>query len=182
MTVIPRLTIFLSLLVMLSSCEFHCSVGNTAERKDKKNAVMQDGAALYNNIRVKTNQVTLKQAYLADKLTGEEIGEGNFVNMKNGVKLVLLIDKGWTEVNGRVFIGASLKATADNGSTILDEPDLFKTYEAEGIKLSDSKLLGLSMYFTEWSVTRPVTIDVLFKVWDKKGEGTIEGSYRVHTK
>lgn len=178
----PLLFILFSLSILLPACEFSCNIGESGTG-DKTKPVEKDGMALYNGIELETQGVKVKKAYLVtNDDRAERIGEGNFVDIKTGVKLVLLIKEGWKEINDRVWLGAALKVTADTGETILEKEDLFDTINEEGLSAEDAKALGLSVYLTKLNTRRPVSFDVSFKVWDKKGDAYIEGGYTIHTK
>jgi hypothetical protein len=170
--------------LILSSCEFHCSVGDNTPKPDGKNKpAVKDGVALYNGIKLETYHVKVKQAYLVtNDGKGETISEDNIVDMQRGVKMIVMIDSGWVQTDAQVQLGAKMKVVADNGETLLDKPDMFKPYETTGISPGDARSLGLSVYFTSWEAKRPVTMDVTFRIWDKKGDGYIDGSYTLHTK
>lgn len=169
--------------ILLPACEFKCSVGDSAG-DEKTKPVEKEGMALYNGIQLDAKGVKVNKAYLVtNDDRSERIGEGNFIDMKTGVKLVLLIEKGgWKETNERVWLGASMKVTTDTGEKILEQEDLFAKFGEEGVSAEDAKVLALSVYLTELKADRPVSFQVTFKVWDKKGDATIEGGYTVHTK
>lgn len=181
----PRKSLFLPLLFisfLLTSCEFHCSVGD-AGREEKTKPAEKNGMALYNGIQLDTRGVRLNKAFLVtNDEKAERIDEGNVVDVKRGVKLLLFIDQGWKETDDRVFLGASLKVVTDNGQKVLEEDDLFSQYDRNGITPADAKVVGLSVFFNSPETNRSVSFDVTFRVWDKKGDGRIEGSYTFHTK
>lgn len=178
----PLLIILFSLSLLLPACEFSCNIGETGT-DDKTKPVEKDGMALYNGIELKTQGVQVKKAYLVtNNDRAERIGEGNFVDIKTGVKLVLLIKDGWKEMNDRVWLGASMKVMADTGERVLERDDLFDTKNEEGLSAEDAKALGLSVYLSKLNTSRPVSFDVSFRVWDKKGDAYIEGGYTIHTK
>ena len=175
------LAALLFILLLLPACQFRCSIGNADAGKTQP--VEKDGMALYNGIELQANGLRVNKAYLVtNDENAERIGEGNFISLESGVKLVLLMDGGWQESNGRVWPGASMQVKADNGDIILNEEDLFANYETEGVTVIDAKVLSLSVYLSKLKPKRPVSFTVSFKVWDKKGEGLIEGGYTVHTK
>lgn len=180
-----RKSLFTPLLFIsfvLTSCEFRCSMGDSAA-DEKTKPVEKDGMALYNGIDVKTKGVQLNKAYLiTNDGKAERIGEGNFVDTKRGVKMILLIKDGWQETDGKVFLGASMKVVTDSGQTMLDEEDLFGANDEKGLSPADAKALGLSVTLKSLVISQPVSFNVTFKVWDKKGDGLIEGSYMFHTK
>lgn len=176
--------VLMILSMMLTSCKFNCSVGDVGEEKDEVNKpVEKDGALLYNGIKLDATGVKVKKAYLvANDDSGERVAQGNFVDVKKGVKLILLVDKGWKVTDDRVWLGASLKVIDESGEKLLDKPDLFEPFDESGISAEDSKTLALSVYFTKWESKRPVSMDVNFRVWDKKSDAFIEGTYTIHSK
>ena len=181
----PAKSICISLLtglVLLSSCEFKCTIGS--DEKDRGSKVEKNGTALYNGIQLHTEGIKVTKAYL---VTNDEeaspIREGNLVeDIQTGVKLVLQIPRGWEEQQGRVWLGASMKVLTAAGDTVLDQPDLFASYEKEGLSARDAKIVSLSFYIKDPDAARNQTFRVSFKVWDKKGGGFVEGDYSVHTR
>lgn len=179
-----HLPFFLLLSFYLVSCEFNCKVGNPAAGNDENNKpVEKDGALVYNGIRLNTNGVKMKKAYLVvNDGSGDMVPRDNFVDIKKGVKLILLINSGWTETEERVWLGASLKVTTENGELLLNEDDLFSNYDETGLSPDDAKIVGLTVSFKKWEAKQPVSLDVQFKVWDKKSEAAVDGSYTIHSK
>lgn len=183
MRLIPRLFAFVFVSMVLASCEFKCTVGNSSEKDPKTKPVAKDGTLLYNGIQLEANKVEVDKAYLVtNNESPERVEEGNFVEIKEGVKLILLIKNGWKEINGKVWLGATMKVTADNGDVLLEKPDMFESYNETGMTAEDSKALGFSVFFSSWEATRPVTLTVTFRVWDKKSDASVDGSYTIHTK
>lgn len=181
----PGKSIFTSLLlssVLLSSCKFSCTVGS--DEKDRGPKVEKNGAALFNGIRLNFQGIKVTKAYLVTN-DGEAtpVSEGNLVeDMQTGVKLVLQIPRGWEETDGRVWLGASMRVQTEGGEEILDQPDLFADYEKEGLSARDAKMVSLSFYIKDKEAARNQTFQVSFRVWDKKGNGFVEGDYSVHTR
>jgi hypothetical protein len=185
MKLISNFVAYIFVIVILSSCSFECKVGDagpTVKKEDEANKpVLKDGAALYNGIKLDAVGVKVKKAFLiVNDSTNARIEQDNFVNMKTGVKLVLIIDEGWKESGGKVFLGASMVAKTETGTTVIEKPDMFESYDATGISPSDAKIISLSLYFDNWDAAKPVGIDVAFKVWDKKGDATITGNYTIN--
>jgi hypothetical protein len=179
--------LFSFLTVLLSSCEFSCQVGDSGKDKGagkEYQPVKKDGALLYNGINLISRRVQVEKAFLVtDEEEATRIGEDNFVDFKKGVKMLLYTGDGWEEVNGKVRIGASLKAVLENGKVLVEEPDLFKSYDEPGIDPKDAKTIHLSLYLKQiWTSQEPVTIKVTFKVWDKQSDAFVEGDYTIHTK
>lgn len=165
--------------LFLPSCEFNCSVGKKEEIKGSS-TVKEDGARIYNNIQLTSPGIKISKAYLVFD-NGDRVPDDNAVDFKNPVKMVLLIDSGWVEKNGKVLLGASEKITLENGSDLLDEPDLFKKYP-EGISAEDAKIISLTATVKIKESAAPTSFTVSFKVWDKNGSGYIEGSYKLYSK
>jgi hypothetical protein len=173
--------VLLLLPLFLSSCEFSCQVGKKGAEDEKSKPVMQDGTAIYNGIKLRTDNVKVEKAYLVFE-NGQRLEEGNFIDFSSPVKVILLIDEGWTAENGRVSLGAAEKITVErSGEVLLDEPDLFVKYP-DGITEEDAKVISLTATLKFNNPIPPTTFTVSFKVWDKKGNGVIEGSYTLHSK
>lgn len=177
------IALFVLLSFVLTSCEFKCSVGDKTDKKqDDKDVTMKDGTAVFNGISLDTKGgVRVQRAYLVNS-KNERLGENNFVAPNETVKLVLMIDSGWTEEEGRCYLGASEKAVTDAGYVILDEADLFASTGVDGISPKDAKIIALSVILKLRETAPPNRFDVSFRVWDKKGAGEITGSYKLNTK
>lgn len=180
-----RKSLFTPLLfvsLFLTSCEFHCSVGDSGTG-EKGESVKKDGITLYNGIKLDAKDVTVTKAFLiTNDGKADRIDDDNTVDPQKGVKLIIQVEDGWKETGNKVFLGASMKVMADNGQTMLDEKDLFGSSDETGLSAQDAKGIGLSVTLSSLKLDRPVTFDVTFRVWDKKGNGVIEGSYTFHTK
>jgi hypothetical protein len=172
--------LLISTALILQSCEFNCSVGKK-EDDVKGTAVVKDGARIYNEIELITSKVKVSKAYLVFK-DGTAMPEGNLVDFTKPVNVQLVIDEGWKEENGKVLLGAAEKITAEDGTVILDEKDLFSGKYDDGISVSDAKNIGLTASLTLKKDMPPATFTVSFRVWDKKGEGFVEGSYKLYSK
>lgn len=175
-----RLLIFSYIVAILSSCEFRCSVGeNSTEKNEVNKPVMIDGAAVYNGIELHTNIISLKKAYLIYS-NGERVPEDNFVDFADPVKLILILNSGWNEQDGKVALGASEKVKDEGGNIILDEKDLFSGVNE--ITSKDAKIIGLTLTLRLKKEEPPTSFVTYFRVWDKNGEGYIEGNYKLYTK
>jgi hypothetical protein len=166
--------------LLLQSCEFSCSVG----KKDddiKGTAVVKDGTRIYNDIELATNKVKVSKAYLVMK-DGTAMPEGNLVDFTKPVNVQLVIEEGWKEEDGKVLLGAAEKITAEDGTVILDEKDLFSGRYDDGISVSDAKNIALTASLTLKKELPPTTFTVSFRIWDKRGEGYVEGSYKLYSK
>jgi hypothetical protein len=164
----------------LPSCEFSCSVGNKKDEV-KGTAVVKDGARIYNDIQLTAANVKVEKAYLVMK-DGSAMPEGNLVDFKTPVNVQIMVAEGWKEKDGKVLLGASEKITAEDGTVILDEKDLFGAEYADGISIADAKAIGLSASVKLKEGVPPVSFTVSFRIWDKSGDGSIEGSYKLYSK
>jgi hypothetical protein len=166
--------------VSLASCEFSCSIGEKSEPKGK--AKVQNDARIYNDIKVTAFKANLKRAYLLFE-DGTRVPDDNFVDFSQPVKLVLDIDGGWVKENGRVFLGASEKVIDENGQVLLDAADLFSDYQEEGISPKDAERISIKASIRIVKPgAGPASFSVQFRVWDKKGDAYIEGSYMLFSK
>lgn len=179
---LPLLVLF---SLVLSSCEFKCSVGGSSgpsENDDKKSAKIDNGTALYNGITLNSSgNVHVKRAYLTDE-KGERIAEGNYVEPISKTYINIVLDSGWSVENGKSFLGASQKVVTDGGTVILDEADMFSSMDAEGVDPEKAKTLNLSLTLNPKGNVPPTGLTVNFRVWDKKGSGEITGQYKLNTK
>lgn len=164
--------------VFLSSCEFSCSVGQKDEPKGA--AVVKEGTRIYNNISLQTTGVKVNKAWLIFD-NGDRVPDDNFVDFKQPVRIQFSIDSGWVEKNGRVLLGASETITDEKGRIVLQEDDLFQSYP-EGISAANAKVIYLSASLTLKENASPASFTVSFRVWDKNGDGTIKGSYQLHSR
>lgn len=183
------LALFVLLSFMLTSCEFKCSVGNTTDQEnpqkgkpDDKNVVVKNGTTLFNGIQLDTKAgIKVQRAYLMNS-KNERLGENNLVAPNETVKMVLMIDSGWTEEAGQCYLGAAQKVVTDAGTEILNEPDLFVSNGVESISVTDAKIITLSVILKIRTNAPPNGFNVNFRVWDKKGPAEITGSYKLNTK
>ncbi|MBL0267450.1 MAG: hypothetical protein IPP99_01865 [Chitinophagaceae bacterium] len=174
--------VLLCLTLSLSSCSFHCQVGNgTAE--EKTTPKVKDEMLLYNGIELDARNIKVSTAYLVtndDK--GDRIDDDNVVDLEKGVKLILLIKEGWKEIEGKVWLDASMLVTNSSSETVLEKENMFAKFGEEGVSAEDAKTIGLSVNFKGWDSAKPDTYTVRFKVSDQKGDASLEGSYKLYTR
>lgn len=166
------------LSLLLSSCEFNCSIGKKEEVKGS--AKVKEGARVYNNIQLTTNGVKVDKAFLL-LANGQRVPDDNFVDFNGTVKMQIYIDSGWTVENGKVRLGASEKIIAENGDILVDEPDMFQKY-ADGLSVEDAKSMYLSAILEQKKDAPPTSVTVAFKIWDKMGTGFVEGTYQLFSR
>jgi len=170
-----------SMAFVLQSCEFNCSIGKKKEPEEVKGAaVVKDGARIYNNIDIVSPGLKISKAFLVYE-GGVRIPDDNFVDFKKWIKLQLQVDSGWVVKDGKVLLGASEKITAEDGTVVLEENDLFKKYP-DGFSAEDAKYIVLSAGLDLKEDAAPTSFTVAFKVWDRNGSGYAEGSYKLYSK
>ena len=128
---------FLIIILTLQSGEFNCSVGNKEDEKVSTASEKEDAQVL-NNIELNTKKVKVSRAFLAFK-DGTRVPKNNRIDFTQPVVLHLNIEDGWVDEDGKSFLGVSEKITAEDGSVILDEEDLF------GGSRFDTRLTGISL-------------------------------------
>ena len=176
----------LFLTVILSACNNTVAtsdygLSSKKETKDEKSdkEVKEDKAQtqVLNDISIETEgSVEVYRAYLAYE-SGDLVPSSNVTSLGKPIYLNLNITKGWKEEMGEVSIGASEKISTDNGTVLLNETDLFKNYTS--MSADDAKFVRLKAVIN--SKSGPIKYFVVdYKVWDKKGDGVISGSYKFY--
>jgi hypothetical protein len=175
-----HLVLFAFLVTAVSSCEFRCNIGQTAGKEDDKNKpIVKNGSQVYNNIQLSISGVKVNRAYLAFQ-DGTRVPADNFIDFTQPVKMIVLIDSGWVARNDSVLLGASEKIATETGKVLLDEPDLFEGSGA--ITVTDSKVIALTAKILRDKDSPPASFIVSFRIWDKNGNGSIEGNYKLNSK
>ncbi len=175
--------VLLCTTLTLSSCEFNCSIGDKKAEAGRKTEY-RDGIRLTNEIELQADGIKVDKAYLifAD---GSPVPDGNIVDFAEPVqvKIVMVIDKGWEEKEGKVFLGASERIEIETGEVLLDEKDLFEQKLPEGMSPEDARIISLTASLKLNQKIKPLTtFYVIFKVWDKVGKGFIQGRYKLYSK
>lgn len=180
-----QLTALLVFAIIFASCKFQCQVGKDADKENSNNSNNQQttnngDAQLLNNITLSATDVQVTSAYLTLE-NGERLSSDNTVRARETIKLVININGGWKEINGKVFLGASEQITSDNGTVQVETGDMFSAYTETGLDAGDAKVITLNASMD----SKPAAIDyyiVNFKVWDKKGKAEISGKYNFYIK
>jgi len=125
---------------------------------------------LLSGLKLTNNGLSYKEGYLSKakvKVTDTEFA------MRDTVYLFLSGIEGYTEKEGRVFMGASMVITDPDGKKVMDEQDLFSSYDQTGASKEDASVLSLSLITGE-----PMVAGVKYlwksRIWDKNGKGVIE--------
>lgn len=146
---------------------------------DKKAPVGANGVAGdKENVVLNAKGVTVSDYYLATE-DGQRITD-NTVRLGEKVTLFIIGAK-FEVVDGKSFIGISERITTDNGTEILNAPDLFAKYDDTGILPAMTEQLKIKANISE---TRPDIqyFVVEYRVWDKKGDGEITGNFKFKVK
>jgi hypothetical protein len=110
---------------------------------------------------------------------GRLVPEGNKVEVGQKVNMRLII-KDWDAADGKVYLGAAEKISTDEGTVVLDEQDLFAAYP-DGVNQTDAGIITLSAVITGVDKLFKY-FEVGFRVWDKKTNENVTGSYRLYLK
>ncbi len=133
-----------------------------------------------NGIQLKSKGFKVSEAYLF--LDDESIvPEGNKVELNQQVNLLLIIDSGWTEKEGRVFPGSTQTIKLNNGTVISTSEELFEAFNDLGVPTEEATYITLNSSITGIKDKRNYAI-INFRVWDKKGLAEITDSYKLFIK
>jgi hypothetical protein len=161
--------------VMAVSCEFKTEIKTGSD----KASTAAGSSKIRNGITLEEGGLKVSQAFLSYE-DGTLVQEANQANVNQKVILRLIIDKGWTEENGKVFPGASKKVETNEGDLLLNEGDLFSSM-TDGVNAKDAEYITLSAVITKLDKLYDYFL-VKFKVWDKKGTASVSGSYKLYIK
>ena len=159
---------------------FLCSCTFTVEQKssvDENAAGTKTSSKIRNGIELQTTgNLKVSQAFLLFD-DGSLVPASNEAKVNQQVNLRLIIDGGFTEANGKVEIGAAEKIETNTRQMLLDEKDLFS--DLGEIEAERAKTLTLNAVITRLDKLYDYFL-VSFRVWDKKGNGEITGSYKLY--
>lgn len=133
-----------------------------------------------NGIKLKAKGFKVSEAYLYFD-NQSSVPQDNKVEVNERVNMRLVIDKGWSEVDGKVYPGASEVIKLNTGAVILESEDLFKDYEEEGVNPEDARYITLKAIITAMNDKKKYVI-VSFRLWDKKSTNEVTGSYKLYIK
>ncbi|HSU28335.1 MAG TPA: hypothetical protein VLJ68_08135 [Chitinophagaceae bacterium] len=185
------LAILLSVILLLTSCEFKCEAGNQVKDKEKdkekvvtrnsNDPVNQDGTLLYNGIQLRVHNLKISKAFLVFE-NNERVPMDNFIDFTSPVRAMIRVDSGWVEENGKVKLGASEKITTESGKAIADETDMYETAYPNGVDPEIARQVWLMADIHPRPGSPPGIFTIEFKVWDKNGGGYFEGSFKLNSK
>lgn len=95
-------------------------------------------------------------------------------------KIYFIIEglEGFTEQDGKVYIGMNMKATDVNNTILYNETDMFGN-EASDPKDTKSQILTYFI-FKDPEIKNPVTCEL--EIWDKKGDGKLKATVKLNIK
>jgi len=165
----------LLITAMVASCFINaCTL--QVKTGDDANNIASTGK-IRNGIRIQENGLHAEQAFLL-KEDGSLIADDNKIQVGEKVLLRLVIT-GWTEENGTVFPEASEKIATSEGQVYVDESALFEKSIPNGTTPENAKYLTLYATITKVDKLYDYFL-VSFKVWDKKTNKSLAGSYKLH--
>ena len=185
MHILSKWVIYTCCCILLSSCEFNCSIGKKSDDpKDTKtvtNSVTEkNGTIITNNISLSSKGFKIKKATLLLP-DDTRVSDDNVVELNQKIKLAIFIDEGWKLKNGKIFPGASEKMSTDDGVTVLNAEDLFADNTTSGFNAEDGKEISLTAYVSKEN-TGVKYYMVNFRVWDKNSDAEITGHYKFYIK
>ena len=146
----------------------------------KKSPADASNENIKNGITFKSKGFTVSEAYLFfDDET--PVPSNNKVELNKNVNMLLIIDSGWTETGGRVYPGSKQILKLSNGTEILNSDELFAAFDETGVSVEDARYITLNAIVTELKNKKNHVV-VNFRLWDKKGNAEIIGSYKLFIK
>ena len=152
----------------------------TIQAQTRPAGVVVANKSFENGIQMKIKGFTVKEAalYFDDE---SKVPADNKVALNQRINLQLVIDKGWNEVAKRVYPGGSQIIKLTDGYEVLKSSDLFASYDETGVTKEDARYITLNASITEIKNKKNGVI-VNFRIWDKKGNSEITGSYKFYIK
>ena len=129
-----------------------------------------------NLITVNKNKVNCNEVYLFSKENKKVIKE----SFKSDETVYMLFEgvTGFSETNGMIFPGLSLKVADGNGQTLLEKDDLFEENSDKGFSVTDLKeLVSANFNLSNKNYKGIVIFEVT--LWDKKSDAKITASAKL---
>jgi hypothetical protein len=136
-----------------------------------------NGSLISNGIDITGSGVKIKSATL--KLDGGvKVPDDNVVNLNQKIYLVIEVEDNETIADSESLIGTSEKTTS-KGYEVLNATDFFKDNTLTGFDPNDAKCIQLDALITKNDPSISY-YKVDFRVWDKKGDAEVKGSYKFY--
>jgi hypothetical protein len=162
----PGFTVLVISTALLFSCQ---------DKPGKKEKAA--GTNYKNGISLQAKGFKIKGAYLAfdDKTS---VPDDNKENIGQHVNLQILINSGWEVENGRIYPGIYQKVESDDGKHVFEKADLMQTHP-QGVPAEDGWLVTIQAVINSLDKHYDYFL-VTFRVWDKKSDAEIKGTYKLH--
>jgi hypothetical protein len=146
------------------------------DKKDKGtfNAKLDFKVTPNQKLNVEANKISCNEIYLFSKINGMAI-TNNKVSASDKIYLIFDGVSGFSEADGKVYPGMSMKATGKDGAVVVSNDDLFADTSGSGLSAADLKTqVTASLAFTAGAVKNPVHVTVT--LWDKKSDASVKVS------
>ena len=129
-----------------------------------------------NDIQIQTKGLNVKQAFLLYE-DGKLVPETNTTAVDMPVDLRIVIDGGWQQKDGAVYLGASERIETSDGDILLDEKDLFQNIAS--VRPEEAQYITLTANISRLDKQYDYFL-VSFRVWDKNGKGEVTGNFKLY--
>lgn len=147
------------------------------DKKDKGTFSAAFKFAIKPNDKITIGQsggVSCSELYLFSEVTGK-VNSNNVVKVNENVYLLFEGIAGFTDADGKIFPGLSMKASGADGEVLMNYEDKFSGYTLTGVDAGEfKKQVMTSFNFNTADIKSPVHVSVT--IWDKKGEGRLSAS------
>ncbi len=147
--------------------------GNTSSAIQSRDSA---GVVVRNNIQLNTKgNLKVLQAFML-RANGSLVNDSNNVKIGEMIELRLLVD-GWSSKSDSIALGGSEKIVTNDGTSVLDVPELFKDQHA--IPLNKAQMIRMQAVVTKQSKDYSF-YKADFKVWNKDADQSLSGSYQIN--
>ena len=164
--------------LIISSCQITVKKDAPSDNSSKSETNIAS-SKIRNGILLNENGLKVSSAFLTYE-DGSLVSNENSIDIGKKVILHLTIT-GWSVTEGNVYVGAGEKISTNEGDVFMDEKDLFTAYDDTGVSAKDAESITLSAVITQVSKIFDYFL-VEFKVWDKRSNDAVSGSYKLYMK
>lgn len=168
--------LFLFSGIIFSSCQVTVKKDEPSDNTSKSET-NNSSSKIRNGILLNENGLKVSSAYLSYE-DGSLVSNENSIDIGKKVIMHLKVSE-WKVIDGKVYLGAGEKVSTSEGDVFLDEKDLFTTYDDSGVSAEDAESITLSAVITQVSKIFDYFL-VEFKVWDKRSNNSVSGSYKLY--